>query len=681
MLDMAVKAAIIMTDPNRLMFLGLGVLIGLVVGVIPGLGGLVGLSLLLPFTFELDPYTAMAVLIGLSAVVTTSDTIPAVLFGVPGTVGSAATILDGFPMARKGEAGRAFGAAFTASVLGGLFGALLLGVSIPILQPVMLKIASPELLTFCLFGLSLVAVLGSGATVKGFAAACAGLMIATSGVDPTTGTLRWTFGTIYLFDGLPVVPLALGLFAIPEIADLVITRTTIAGEGARTVSKWSQLQGVRDVVTRPLLVLRCSAIGSFLGAVPGLGAAVIDWIAYGHAARSEKGAATTFGKGDVRGVIASESSNNAKEGGALVPTLAFGVPGSASMALLLGAFLVQGLIPGPDMLTTHLDITYTLVWSIAIANILGAGTCFLLANQLAKIALVRICILAPVVLTLTFIGAFSSSRQWGDLVALLSIGLLGWVMKRLGWPRPPLILGFVLGDLVERYMLITVTRYGWDWLSRPVVIAVLLLTAVGLLRPVIKSFRARRTARSKVAAQPKLRLIVRNAWPDALFAGVMAALFGVSLIVSSQWDYSAKLVPQIIGWAGLAFTFLVTLIRSFSFSVAGPARGAVYFDIQADYGDLDSGTIFRRFGVYFFWCLLPLLLAFVIGLLPALMVFLVGFMRVEGKEKWPLVAAVSIATWSFSYVLFHLILHIPWPQSLVGDWFPFLRSSNYFRLF
>ena len=187
MLGMAVKAAVIITDPTRLAFLALGVTIGLVLGVIPGLGGLVGLSLLLPFTFNMDPYTALAFLMGLQAVVVTSDTIPAVLFGVPGTVGSAATILDGFPMARKGEAGRAFGAAFASSVLGGLFGAFLLALAVPVLRPIMLEIGSPELLAICVFGLSLVAVLSGGTPLKGLAAACIGLMVATAGDDPRPG--------------------------------------------------------------------------------------------------------------------------------------------------------------------------------------------------------------------------------------------------------------------------------------------------------------------------------------------------------------------------------------------------------------------------------------------------------------------------------------------------------------
>jgi len=445
MLDMALSAIVTLADPLRLSFLGLGVIIGLLLGVIPGLGGLVGLSLLLPFTFTMDPFTALAFLMGLSAVSATSDTIPAVLFGVPGTVASAATILDGFPMARQGEAGRAFGAAFTASVLGGLFGAVLLGVSIPILRPLMTAIASPELLAICIFGLSLAAVLAGGSPLKGMIAVCLGLVIAATGED-TAGELRWTFDSLYLYDGFPIVPIALGLFAIPEIADMAIQRSTIQQTGGiATVTRKSQWLGVKDVFKNWFLMIRCSSIGAGLGAVPGIGAPILDWVAYGHAARSEKGATETFGKGDVRGVIASESSNNAKEGGSLVPTIAFGVPGTASMALILGAFVIHGLVPGPDMLAKHLDVTYTLVWSVAIANILGAGICFTFANQFAKVALVRIGILAPVVLAIVFLGAFQGKHAWGDLYTLLLFGCIGFAMKRLRWPRPPLLLGFVLG--------------------------------------------------------------------------------------------------------------------------------------------------------------------------------------------------------------------------------------------
>ena len=215
-----------------------------------------------------------------------------------------------------------------------------------------------------------------------------------------------------------------------------------------------------------------------MGAIPGIGVSVIDWISYGHALKTEKGAAQTFGKGDVRGVIAAESATNAREGGALVPTVAFGVPSSAGMAILLGAFLIHGLVPGPDMLTKHLDITYSMVWSIAIANILGSGLCFLFSGQLAKLATLRYTLIMPCVLSLIYIGAFEASRNWGDLYALLFFGMLGWAMKHFKWPRPPLVLGFILGGILERYMFISIERYGISWMLHPVVIVMFTMAAL-----------------------------------------------------------------------------------------------------------------------------------------------------------------------------------------------------------
>lgn len=691
MLDMALKAAIALSDPMRLAFLGLGVMIGLVLGVIPGLGGLVGLSLLLPFTYNMDPYTALAFLMGLQAVVVTSDTIPAVLFGVPGTVGSAATILDGYPMARKGEAGRAFGAAFTSSVIGGLYGAFLLAAAIPIIRPIILEIGSPELLGICVFGLSLVAVLSGGSPLKGLAAACIGLLIATTGDDPYTGTLRWTFDTLYLYDGLPVVPLALGLFAIPEIADMVITRQSIAAGNTNAGSRWSQWEGVKDVFRNKFLVFRCATIGSALGAIPGIGASIIDWIAYGHAVRSIKDSGKTFGKGDVRGVIASESSNNAKEGGALLPTIAFGVPGSASMALILGAFLIHGLVPGPEMLTTRLDITYTLVWSIAIANILGAGICFLFANHLAKIALVRIGILAPTVLAITYVGAFQGQNAWGDLIALLVFGLIGWMMKRLRWPRPPLILGFVLGGLVERYMFISVERYNWEWLwvfregkFTPWVTILLVLTLYGLLSPVIRGYLKRSKSEDKnklrIAFQPK-KINVDTFFTAALLAGFVSIIY-----ISWEWELGARLVPSIVAAWGIFFVgsllisvlFLAPKVRT---AASGPSDDEVHLDIQADYGDLSVREIFTRAAVYFGWLLFFLGATGVVGLLMGMLLFLIGYIRFEGKESWRMTLAVSVPLWAFSYGLFHHILLVPWPPSLVSTFFPVVRTIGWLNIF
>ena len=285
-LELAFSALTLMLEPERLVALGAGVLVGLMIGVIPGLGGVVGMALLIPFTYNMDAYAAFGFLVGMGSVTTTSDTVPAVLFGVPGTVGAAATVMDGHPLAMQGQAGRAFGAAYTASLLGGLAGALLLGISIPVLRPIILYLQSPDLLAICVFALSMVATLSGRAPLKGMTAAGLGLLIAMIGSDPQSGTLRWTFDTLYLWDGVPLVPLTSGLFAIPELADMAAARRSIA-DGAPPNAQTGRLAGVRDALGNWWLVLRCSWLGAALGAVPGLGSAVIDWLAYGHAMRTE----------------------------------------------------------------------------------------------------------------------------------------------------------------------------------------------------------------------------------------------------------------------------------------------------------------------------------------------------------------------------------------------------------
>ena len=673
MLNEAGSAFLTLMDPTRLFFLFGGVMVGLSLGVIPGLGGIVGMALLLPFTFSMDPYSAMALLLGMGSVTTTSDTIPAVLFGVPGTTGSAATVLDGHPLAKQGQAGRAFGAAYSASLIGGLFGALLLAVSIPVLRPIMLYIGSPELLAISFFGLSMVAVLSGRAPLRGLAGGCLGLMIAMIGSDPQSGTLRWTMGTLYLFDGLSLVPITLGLFAIPELADMAISRKSIAGDHVID-SRSGQWQGVKDTFTHWWLTLRCAWLGASLGAVPGLGAAVIDWIAYGHAVRTEKNT-ENFGKGDIRGVIASEASNNAKEGGALVPTIAFGVPGSASMAILLGAFLIHGLIPGPEMLTTHLDVTYTMIWSVALANVLGTGLCFMFSNQFAKVAILRIGILLPLVMTVVFIGAFQGSRQWGDLFAIMIFGFIGWSMKRMGWPRPPVILGVVLGDIIERYMFISVGRYGASWLLRPAVVAIFLLTFWGLTRGFFREIRRtwKQGGSFGWVARPQIT-------PGSLYTFGFLILLIVLYQQALGWNLDAKIVPLIVGGIALVVVTLSLVNQAFreQFKVAGnaPATTAEVvgrMDLQADDG-LEVGEVVRRAANYFGWLLGFLGLIALIGMIPAVFAFVLFYIRLQGKESWRMAGILAVCVTLFNYFLFDQLLSLPWPRSFLGDLFPILRD-------
>src|SRR5215203_4649698 len=600
------KAFFILMDPVRLMYLAGGCIMGLVLGIVPGIGGLAGTAMLLPFTFNMDPYTAFALLLGLGSTTATGDPIPAILFGVPGGAASAATVLDGFPMAKKGEAGRALSAAYMASLMGGCFGAFLMFISIPILRPVMLFLGSPELLAFSVLGISMVAVLSGNAPLRGLTAGCFGIMLAMIGTDPQSGTLRWTFDSLYLWDGLPLTPLLLGVFALPELCDLLITRTAIASDTSIGNIYKGQLQGAKDCFKHWWLIVRCSWIGGGIGSIPGISASVVDWLAYGHALKTEKGASQTFGKGDVRGVIASESSNNAKEGGALVPTVAFGVPGSATMAILLGAFLIHGLVPGPDMLTKNLSITYSMVWSVALANILGAGLCYAFSPQFAKLATLRYTLILPAVLSIVYIGAFEASRSWGDLFALLLFGVFGWLMKQFKWPRPPLVLGLVLGDSIERYMFISIERYGFSWLIRPVVAILLLMAIVGVVRPFIADVR-RQGGIGKLLTSfqaPTFR-------PQHLFTIFILVLIAMLMASALPWAFAAKLVPMIVGTIAL----LVAGLSLFNELCRKPTAAAgaslvdqaqaqveqtihvdekIHMDIESDTGHLPLRTIITR---------------------------------------------------------------------------------------
>jgi TctA family transporter len=678
MLDAALHALAMLAEPTRLLFLTLGAFLGLILGILPGIGGVAGTAILIPFTFGMDPYTAFAFLLGLASTTATGDPIPAVLFGMPGGAGSAATVLDGHPMARRGEAGRALSACYMASLLGGVFGALLMAVSIPLLQPLVLAVGSPELLALAVFGISMVAVLSGNTPLRGLTAGGLGLMLAMLGTDPQTGTQRWTLDSIYLWEGLHLIPIVLGLFALPELCDLAIARTSITGGRAVDV-KGGMWQGAKDCFRHWWLIVRCSWIGAFFGAVPGIGGAIIDWLAYGHALRTEKGAQQTFGTGDVRGVIASESANNAKEGGALVPTVAFGVPGSAGMAVLLGAFMVHGLIPGPEMLSKNLSLTYSMVWSIALANIVGAGLCYMFSAKFALIATLRYTLILPSVLSIVYIGAFEVARDWGDLFALLFFGLLGWTMKQLKWPRPPLILGFVLGDIFERYMFISVERYGAQWLGRPLVIILLLLALVGLLRPLLQEVKARGGLYNMAThfGAPRLRL-------SQLFAVAIIALLAWMLEESRGWSFAARIVPLIVGSLSLGCALLSLLNAVFRRTETLAAAGvgeraqaqvaaAIHMDLVSDTAHIPRPLLLLRAAIFFGWLLAFMASMAVIGLIPTVPLFVIAYMRLENREPWKFVLAQAAGLTLFIYVVFDRLLTVPWPPTLLGTWFPALK--------
>ncbi|PHR56604.1 MAG: hypothetical protein COA47_12865 [Robiginitomaculum sp.] len=458
----------------------LAIPIGMFFGAIPGLGGKLGIVLMIPFVFGMEAIPGAVFLLAMHAVVHTGGSIPSILFGVPGTGPDAATIVDGYPMAQKGEAGRALGASLGASGVGGIIGALFLAAMLPVLKPVVLAFSPAEFFLLALFGITFIAMLSGKSLTKGISVGLLGLMVSFIGLDPQTGSQRFTFDQLFLWDGVSIVAAVLGVFAIPEMMALGVKGGSIS-EVSGKMSRYDMkqvLQGIGDVFRNPWLTVRTSVMGAAIGAIPGLGGDAASWLCYGHAVQTCKNP-ENFGKGDVRGVIAPETANNAKEGGALLPTLFFGVPGSSGMAILIGAFVMLGIQPGPQMALTGMHLVWTLIWALALANFLSVFVFLAMAPAFSLLVYVKGNLLIPFVLVLAFLGAYLSEAAWENIPLLVGIGVIGYFLKKHGWPRPPFVIGLVLGPIAEGSLNKALAIWGPTFFMRPlslVLIALIILT-------------------------------------------------------------------------------------------------------------------------------------------------------------------------------------------------------------
>jgi TctA family transporter len=457
-------------------------LLGNFFGAIPGLGGNLGLALLIPFVFGMDPFNGLAFLLAMHSVVHTGGAIPSVLFGIPGTGPTVATIIDGYPMTKMGKGGEAMGAVLVASALGGIIGAAVLALLIPAMRPIALAFGSPEILMMIVFGLTFIVVVSRESILKGLICALFGLLLGTIGLDPHTGVGRFTFGQLWLWDGIHIIPVVLGIFAYAEILDLGARGgfARIADSTSELKMRWSQLlDGSLMVFREWWLSLRTAIIGTVIGIIPGLGGDAATWICYGHAVQTSKNN-ENFGKGDIRGIIGVETANNSKEGGSLLPTIVFGIPGSSGMTILLGAFLMLGIVPGPNMIVEHVELVWGMVWVMVISNILGAGILFPLCGYMGRLAFLRGSLIIPPILVLATLGAFLINSRWQDIALAFVFGLLGYGMKKWKYPRAPLILGFILGPLAEDYLHKSIGLFGVSFLFRPIVLVLLCMGVLSL---------------------------------------------------------------------------------------------------------------------------------------------------------------------------------------------------------
>lgn len=644
MLDVVGSALANVLSGTHVLYMLLGVGIGLIVGILPGLGGIAGMSILLPFVYGMDTVSALALLIGLLAVVPTGDTFSSILMGIPGSAASQATILDGFPMAKRGEAARALSAAFFSSMLGGLFGALVLTGFIVVARPIILAFSSAELFMLTVLGLGMVGVLSGSSLTKGLLSCALGLLLGMVGAAPATGEWRLASGVEYLVDGLPLVVVALGLFAIPEIIDL-LRRNTAISQVATLGRGW--LRGIGDTLREWSVVLRCSGIGCLIGAMPGLGGSVADWMAYGHTVQLAKDK-SQFGRGDVRGVLAPESANNAVSGGALVPTLLFGIPGSGSTAIFLGGMVLLGIQPGIMLVETQLDLVYTIIWTLAIANVVGAGLCFVASPFVARITTLPYAYVAPFMLMVIFFAAYQATSHWGDILALLAIGVLGLYMRRFGWPRPPLIVGFVLAQGAENYLYQAIQFHGWAWVLRPGVLIIAAITAASM-------WAGARYGRAQID-EGGASARVRDIRPQLAFAIVMTALFAYAVLDLQRWSFLAKAFPLGVAVAALPVALFVALVIC-----RGSRASAVIFDTEAE---TTPGV--TALGRYLLWIAALLAASGLAGFVIGLALFFAAFLHLEARAPIARNALLTASAVLFLTALSHIFV-LDFPRGLLQE--------------
>ncbi len=460
----------LVTNPQTMGLMLIAVMIGLIVGATPGIGGRLSIALAIPFVFGMDMTQGAVFLLTMHAVNGTSGQISSIMFGVPGDGDDAATTIDGYPMAKKGEAGRALGASITASGVGGIIGAIVFAVMIPVLEPIVLAFSPAEFFLLAILGITFIAFLAGGNNIfKGMIVGLFGMMLATIGMDPQTGTARYAGDYLFLWDGVSLVTCVLALFAVPEMITLAVKGGSIAAISMEGVKfSYKQIfQGVMEVPRHWFLALRTSIIGALIGMVPGLGGSAAAWLCYGHAVQTSKHP-ERFGRGAVEGVIAPETASNAKEGGSLLPTLFFGIPGSSGMAVMMGAFLILGIQPGPAMITKHLDLVWTLIWALVVGNLIAVTFLLFITRWVAVLTFINATMLVPFIVVLVVIGAYVNEGQWENLLILLAMSIIGYAMLRANWPRAPFVIGLVLGRIAEESLHKAMDLWGLAFFTRPI---------------------------------------------------------------------------------------------------------------------------------------------------------------------------------------------------------------------
>lgn len=496
-MDTIVNALSIIFQWQVIIFMLIGVVAGIVVGALPGFGPSMGIALLLPVTFGMNPTTALLMLTAMYTSAVYGGSIPAILCHTPGTAASAATSMDGYILTQQGRGLEAVGISTISSMIGGSFGALALILIAPPLGRFAMRFSALEYFMLGIFGLTIIGSVSGDSMVKGLLSGVLGLLIGTIGLDYITGVPRFTFGIINLEDGLNFVPALIGLFSVSQVLilsiDIAKKRKSISLEGnllGHTIPTFKKFKSIFHVI------LKSGIIGTIVGIIPAAGASISSWVCYGFAKQLSK-TPEKFGKGSIEGIAASESGNNAATGGALIPLFTLGIPGSPVTAILLGGLMIHGLNPGADMYTKHATLTFCISFGFLLANILMGLVGLVIARQVARISTIPPGILCAGIIVLAMIGSFAIRNSLFDVMVMVIFGLIGYIMRISGFATAPMVLGMVLSNLVEsnwrRALILAKGNIFTYFLGRPVSLVLLVLVLISFFMPFILKYVSKKT--------------------------------------------------------------------------------------------------------------------------------------------------------------------------------------------
>jgi len=496
-LDQLFIGLLTILEPTNFLAVFFGVVFGIIIGALPGLTSPMGVALLIPFTYTMPKVPAICMLVALYCGGTFGGSISAILVHAPGTPAAAATTFDGYPLAQKGMAGKALGMACISSALGGLFSVIVLILLAPLLADIAIKFGPPEYFALAVFGLSMISSLGSRSVLKNLIGGAIGVLISCVGMDEISGFGRFDFGITHLMDGISFIPVMIGLFAATEVfrqAEVGIRKVVIDRKISGLLPSWQDIKAVKTTM------IRSGLIGTFIGILPAEGGTVASFIGYNEAKRFSKHP-EKFGTGILEGVAAPETANNAATGGAMIPTLALGIPGSGTTAVILGALLVHGMRPGPLLFMQHTHVVYSVFVGMFLANLIFLVVGLLGAKIFSNILRVPNYVLSPIILVLCVVGTYALHNNMADVWIMLICGIIGYKMREYGFAAAPIVLGVVLGELIEislRRSLIVFGNNPLVFFTRPWAATFIVLTVLGLCSPAIRKWIENRPGKTQL---------------------------------------------------------------------------------------------------------------------------------------------------------------------------------------